>query len=316
MPIDPSDGEATRVPPATDGLVIGDFLIAGRRVFVRKTGNGATIDRRLVFEVATWLIYHLIVRVRGALRRRRKPGRTIWFTPDRPHPRYMVRSAAIWAGIGLARREDEADAAFFFEDATTSPAPASSCRRRINFGCTDISKSHVAAVFERAFGYPLSIDPEKWRGVAVEKSEANGTHDGRIISCPRPRRPGKAYQRLIDTIAADGYARDLRTHCVGGVPIIVWVKSRDPARRFLPPNRSATMHAPAAIFGADELRSIARFAEAMGADWCGLDILRDRDGRIYIVDVNKTDAGPIVALPLRRKLASIALLAASLERLL
>ena len=51
------------------------------------------------------------------------------------------------------------------------------------------------------------------------------------------------------------------------------------------------------VFSADELAMIARFNARMGLDWGGLDILRDRaDGRIYIVDVNKTDLGPVIAL--------------------
>ena len=67
---------------------------------------------------------------------------------------------------------------------------------------------------------------------------------------------------------------------------------------------------------AAERASIAAFAAAMGADWAGLDILRDRaSGRIYVVDVNKTDAGPIIALPFAEKLQSIALLAAALRDL-
>ncbi len=54
----------------------------------------------------------------------------------------------------------------------------------------------------------------------------------------------------------------------------------------------------------------------IGADWCALDILRDRDGRIYVVDVNKTDAGPIIALPMIEKLRSTAMLARALERMI
>ena len=44
-------------------------------------------------------------------------------------------------------------------------------------------------------------------------------------------------------------------------------------------------------------------------------MLRDADGRLYVVDVNKTDAGPIIALPLRQKLRSVALLAEALTAL-
>lgn len=43
----------------------------------------------------------------------------------------------------------------------------------------------------------------------------------------------------------------------------------------------------------EEQTRIARFAAAMRLDFKGLDVLRDRgDGRIYIVDANKTDTGP------------------------
>jgi len=282
-------------------------------VFLRKTGNSAALDRRLLAEVANWLCYQLVLRVVAGLRhlfRRSRPA--IWFTPDRPHPRYMVRAAAMWAGVRIARSSHDADAAFFFEDATRSANVARPAGRGFNFGCTDISKTRVARTFEDVFGYPLALDPTSWTGHAVEKSEVNGTHDGRIILCPQPAQPGKTYQRLIDTIAADGCARDLRTHCVDGRVVVVWEKLRAAEDRFLPPNLSVTRHAPERIFSADELQQIGTFARAMGADWCGLDILRDTDSRIYIVDVNKTDAGPIIALSLKEKLASTALLANAL----
>ena len=73
---------------------------------------------------------------------------------------------------------------------------------------------------------------------------------------------------------------------------------------------------PAEIFSADEIAAIGRFCAAMRLDWGGLDILRDRaDGRIYVVDVNKTDVGPVIALSLPEKLRSVALLASALRAL-
>lgn len=295
---------------------LGDFEISGGRVFLRKTGNSARLDGALVREVAIWLVYQLALRISASRHLFRANRPAIWFTPDRPHPRYMVRAAAIRAGIRIARTPAEADAAFFFEDATRSVPLPPPRAPGFNFGCTDISKSRVAEVFEAVFGYPLAIDPEAWSGEAVEKSEENGAHDGRIVTCPRPPTPGKAYQRLIDTIGDDGCARDLRTQCIGGKAMLVWVKRRSAAERFLPPNLSAVSRAPPQVFSETELGLIARFVRAMGADWCALDVLRDRDGRIYIVDVNKTDAGPIIALSLRQKRASTALLAEALLALI
>ena len=264
--------------------------------------------------MAIWTGCYLAVRL-AALRHlgRRRPA--IWFTPVVPHPRYMVRLAALWAGIRVARSPEAADAAFFFDDATVSAPPPPRHARALNFACADISKSRVAAVFAAVFGYPLAVDPAAWRGPAVAKSEANGTHDGRVVACPCPARPGVVYQRLIDSVAG-GVATDLRTQVVDGRVVAVWIKRRDAAARFRPANRDAALADPAAVFSPAETAHLVDFVAAMGADWAGLDVLRDRtDGRIYVVDVNKTDAGPIIALPFGQKLRSIAILARALTAL-
>ncbi len=282
-----------------------------------KTGNSAPVDRALLAEIAIWLGYHLLVRAHGMVRRmtsRRR--RAIWFAPDIPAGRYMVRSAALWAGIRVARSPQAADAAFYFDDSSCAVPPPPGNPRHFNFRCGDIRKSRIGAEFAEAAGYPLTVDPVTWHGEAVEKSERNGAHDGRIVRCPCPPRPGKTYQRLIDTVGEDGCTVDLRTHCVGGAPRIVWIKRRHPERRFLAANLSAVRCEPAAVFSASEIELIVRFLDRIGGDWCALDILRDRDGRIYVVDVNKTDAGPIIALPLAEKLASTAILAAALEEMI
>lgn len=305
-------------PVATPRKWFGAFTFADGRVYHAKTGNSAPVDLRLLAEVWSWLSFTAVLRARAAVRRlHRPPGPALWFAPDRPRSWYMIRAAAAWAGVRIVARPEDADAGFFFEDATASIAPAPRHPRSFNFGCTDISKSRVAAVFADVFGYALTIDPLTARGPAVEKGEVNGAHDGRIVQCPTPPRPGKTYQRLVDTVGEDGRACDLRTHCIGGEPVIVWVKHRAADKRFLPPNLSVTTRAPADVFSPEELALIGRFARAMRLDWGGLDILRDRaDGRIYVVDVNKTDAGPITALPLREKLASTAILADALAAML
>ncbi|QXQ04722.1 hypothetical protein KX816_10350 [Sphingosinicellaceae bacterium] len=314
-PVAATDPRPARpAPTPRRGIRFGDYRIGGGMVTLRKTGNAVPLDRRLFAEVAGWLVFQAALQVRRLGHRRSRT--TIWFTPDVPHPRYMVRAAALWAGIRVARSPASASVAFYFEDATTAAFPAVPATRGFNFACTDISKSHVAAMFEAAFGYPLALDPRRHSGPAVEKAEANGAHDGRIVECPCEPAPGKAYQRLIDTIDANGDAVDLRTHCIGGRPVVVWVKRRPAAVRFLAPNTAVARFAPAEIFSATEQAQIADFLGAMGADWASLDILRDRDGRIYVVDVNKTDAGPIVALSLREKLAGVAILARALEALI
>ena len=70
------------------------------------------------------------------------------------------------------------------------------------------------------------------------------------------------------------------------------------------------------MFTPAELDLIRAFTARMGLDWGGLDILRDRyDGRIYIVDVNKTDLGPVIALSWRDKVRSMNRLSQAFSRL-
>ena len=56
----------------------------------------------------------------------------------------------------------------------------------------------------------------------------------------------------------------------------------------------------------DEQAKIGDFTQAIGLDFGGLDVLRDRgDGRIYVVDANKTDMGPPSALSAQDKLKAM-----------
>lgn len=295
----------------TGTLWSSDFQFGGGRVKVRKTGADLALDRALIGDVALWLGYYAPVRLRGLLTALR-PGRPrIWFAPDRPRPWYLVWLAACWAGVGFARSPGEADAAFYFEDATAGAPPDCDAPRRFNFDCPDVSKSRVAQVFEATFGYPLTIDPGRWTGLAVCKGEGNGAHDGTLVQCPTPALPGRVYQRLIDTVEA-GEVVDLRTPCVGGEPVMVFVKRRPEGERFANFNTSVELKAPADVFSAEELTALRRFCAAMRLDWGGLDVLRDRaDGRLYIVDVNKTDMPPL-RLPWRQKMTAVARLADAL----
>jgi hypothetical protein len=312
------DVECGPLPPvgataSVDTGWIADFGWRGGRIEFRKTGHRVAVDAHFFAELFNWLVYlALLAVVAGWARLRRRNQMTIWYAPDRPRPWYLMRGAALWAGIGAAHDEPSADAAVYFDDATSGQAPASRAHKRLNFGCVDVSKSRVAQVFEETFGYPLAVDPAAVDGPIVEKSEVNGAHDGRVVRAPLRRRPGYVYQRLIET-GGGGLSQDLRTPCVGGAPVVVWIKAKPSSACFAIHNRRAVLRDPAEVFSPAELAAIRRFNDAMGLDWGGLDILRDRaDGRIYVVDVNKTDLGPVIALSWRDKIVSMQRLAAAL----
>ncbi|HEX5007019.1 MAG TPA: hypothetical protein VFV70_07895, partial [Hyphomonadaceae bacterium] len=223
----------------------------------------------------------------------------VWFTPDRPRPWYVVWSAATLAGIKFVRSEAEADAVFYFEDVTAGTPPRVAGHSVLNAGVTDISKTRVAEAFGRVAGYDLALDPMTHVGQAVEKNELNGKHDGRLVDCPTAPQPGKSYQRFIDS--SDGVtAFDYRTTIINRRPQFVLVKTKPAGDRFSIHNVTVTFHELADVFSAGEIDLIRYFAEEMQLDWGAFDVLRDRaSGRIYVVDVNKTDTGPAVDLSLK-----------------
>lgn len=296
-------------------LWTSDFHFESGRVRVRATGADLALDRGLVVDAALWLGYYIPVRLKGLWTSPVSPGPKVWFAPDIPRPWYLIWLAAVWSGARFARSPEDADAAFYFEDRTIGAPPACDLPRQYNFACADVSKSHVARVFEQVFGYALTVDPTTWTGLAVEKGEDNGAHDGRLVQCPRPALPGRVYQRVIDTVDGD-HVVDLRTPCIGGAPALVFIKRRPVPDRFANYNSSVALGRPEEHFSADELATIERFCVAMKLDWGGLDILRDRiDGRLYVVDVNKTDMPPL-RLPWLQKMDAVARLAKALTTMI
>jgi hypothetical protein len=218
--------------------------------------------------------------------------------------------------MDFARSPESADAAFYFEDKTVATPPAPQHMRAFNFGVGDVSKSTVARVMEEAFGYPLAVDPATHVGEAVEKGEGNGLHDGRLVICPIEPAPEKAYQRVIKTEGEDGWAYDLRTACVGRRPVVVFLKQKPAAARFSIQNTSVVVKTPEEVFSPAEIAQLERFCAAMQLDWAGLDVLREHaTGRLYVVDVNKTDTGPAVVLNWKDRARATTLLSDALREM-
>jgi hypothetical protein len=294
-----------------------DFEFRGGVVTVKKTGARLRIGPGLLGEVANWFAYYFVVEA-WRLRALGRRGPKIWFTPDRPRPWYLVWPVMHAAGARMAKKPEEADLVFFFDDVTESEPPETNISARlVNFHCDSISKSRVAQVFEEVFGYGLEVDPTEWAGPMVEKSEVNAAHDGRIVHGPCEARPGRAYQRVIDNSYQEGLVEDLRCPTLGGEIPIVFRKRRRLEDRFLNINSEVETADTADVFSADEQKKLGDFARAMRLDWGSLDVLRDKnDGRLYVVDVNKTDMGPPTALPLGKKIKATSALARAFARFL
>jgi len=276
------------------GNWLGDFRYENGRILVKSTGVWMKNDFQLWADIFRWLTYYIFVRWHGLWARR---GPRIYFTPHQPRPWYIVWAATVWGGMRFVRDLNDADASFYFEDQTQAAPPSPPTARAFNFQVADVSKSCVSRMMETAFGYPLAVDPTTFSGEAVEKGEGNGLHDGRIVICPTQSAPSKAYQRVIKTEGDDGWAYDLRTVCVDRRPIVVFLKKKPAAARFSIQNTSVVVKRPEEVFSPADIAQIEKFCEIMQLDWGGLDVLREHaTGRLYVVDVNKTDTGPAVVL--------------------
>lgn len=190
----------------------------------------------------------------------------------------------------------------YFEDAThgssdflKSTYPST---KILNETCIDISKKKVDAVHHDVFGYNTFIDPFTFSGNAVQKSDTNALHDGRLVTCPLSHKDeGSVYQVLLDNAFSETHVVDFRVPVIGAAIPVVYKKFKHMNVRFTNQVDHTELHEPNAVFSAEEQALLIAFAQAMGAEFCELDVLRHAgNGKIYAIDLNKTPYGPPAGL--------------------
>ena len=292
-----------------------DFEISRRQVYVKTTDVTVPITWAYTKDTIKWFSFFVLHKIRCAFKRKRFAVHSV---PAKPRAWYLLWAVGHAAGVDFTASAKKADAILYFEDQTTQSETTpldldAASKPAINQRCTDISKSKVASTFKAVFGYDLSVDPQSYDGPMVVKSEINGAHDGYIATGPLTPKPGWVYQKLIDN-SNDGFVDDIRCPSVNGDIPLIYIKRRPVDQRFENLNTSCTLHKTKNLLSAAEREQLKTFARAMHLDWGGMDVLRDRhDGRIYVVDVNKTDMGPPLALNLRDKFRSLKILSGALE---
>jgi hypothetical protein len=164
----------------------------------------------------------------------------------------------------------------------------------INIRCTDISKENVEVAFVKTFGYNSLVDPTTFRGLCIKKPNENAVGYGFVVECPTQRREQEfVYQKLIDA-RPDAHQREYRTPVILGEIPLVYVSRRDfPSSDLRDCQRHLLTPTPTAdIYSQDEIEKLLAFSGEIGMDIGELDILRDKnDGRLYILDANKTPTG-------------------------
>lgn len=241
--------------------------------------------------------------------------------PDYPSKRTTIAAIAKRLNFRLTNKPFRADVVLFFDDQTFKsvlPKEISRCSEVIlNEHCLDISKRMVDAIHLEVFGYNTFIDPLTFEGLAVEKSDTNAMHDGRYIQCPIDTvNKGSIYQRVIDNQCDEHRVMDYRVPIIGDEIPLVYRKFKSIQLRFTNDVLRSECSTPGDVFSELELSNIRAFARKMKADFCELDILRDKgDGKIYIIDLNTTPYGPPAKLGAKDRIAAIDQLSESFRKI-
>ena len=168
----------------------------------------------------------------------------------------------------------------------------------INGRCVDINKTTVMRLFAEIFGYHFAIDPRSYDRPYVRKSDLNAMHDGIECHAPSEQDPRYVYQRVINNATDDGMAEDLRFIYIDGLLDFAYRKVRPMATRFSNTNEAAYIIRTADVASASEQKQLASLCKSIGLQYGEIDALRDNDdGRLYVVDVNRTPHGPPNGLP-------------------
>lgn len=253
----------------------------------------------------------------------KKPRASLAFYPQPSGPWYNAWLASRMGGLKITKDPQTSDVVFVFDDKTESDTGAKLDpvlkEKAINARIDDISKTHVAKVFRDVFGYGVEIDPLTHHGKAVQKSDINATHDGQVIECPlspKDVRADRVYQKLVDSTFDGARSEDLRMAYVGKEIPVVFRKYKILEKRFGTDYDHVDVWGADKAFSKEEQALLIKFCDAMGLDFGAVDVMRDKhDGRIYVVDVNKT-CMPVLCLSQKEQRHAFRLIAASLLKLI
>lgn len=235
------------------------------------------------------------------IRNKKLKNKIILFYPGLPHHRTVIYKICRSLGVKIINTPDKQYDIFFSWDDNTFSLNNSlnnyninSSVVTINSGCIDISKNNVDEKFKIVFGYSLLVDPISYSGECVIKSDMNAMHDGKIIKCPVDEAAKDVvYQKIIDNSFDENYVKDIRVPVFKDSIPFVYFKFKKHTNRFTNKVDHVEVHKTEEIFTKLELNNILSFAEKIKLNYGELDVLRDnKDGKIYIIDVNKTPWGP------------------------
>jgi hypothetical protein len=227
------------------------------------------------------------------------PAKKIFFFPEKPHRKTALYKLCAVSGYAMNDINPERCGVHFFREDKTYVTLPKSCtfgtESFLNGKCTDISKKTVDNVFEWIFGYSAKVDPLNYEGKMIVKSNENGVKDGKIVRAPieyEEVKSDKVYQKEIENRNENGKHLEYRVCIYGNSIPLVKVRLKKSKNRFTAPSGNYRLTDPSNVFSSQELRKINAMAKYMNLDYGECDVLRDKnDGRLFVIDVNKTPYG-------------------------
>lgn len=225
----------------------------------------------------------------------------VLFLPEYPDKEFYT-IVAIFMRLGYFATQNPHtphDFAMSWEDVTwQAPCEALKVAARavpvVNLNCTDISKRRVENDFARVFGYSSFIDPATSTGRVVKKYDKNAS-GGFVIELPIEAghdTDGFVFQKLLDSSQGDCMIEYRVPIVLGRIPVAYTEYKDIPRDHIKTRKQKIELTEVDHIFSADEIKQILEFCTAIGLDFGELDIIRaNDDGRIYIIDANKTPGG-------------------------
>lgn len=246
----------------------------------------------------------------------------VCFWPELPYSVYVAPKVCYFLGRRLTGDlMGSGETLIYWMDQTYRPKLNRSelpltINKIVNEECWDISKSHLDKVHSQIFGYCLGVDPLRYHGTGVVKSDLNAKHDGKEMEFPlQSVDPSAVYQICIDNVKENGMVEDIRIPIFNGTAPFVYLKYRPRISRFSNVNHRVVIADLNDVLDDEEKELVFGLTRRMGLDYGELDCLRDsRDGKIYVVDINSTPAGPPNGLCKEDHFLAIELMAKSFSK--
>jgi len=153
----------------------------------------------------------------------------------------------------------------------------------LNKGCYDITKTRVANIFDN-----IIVNPEKYNGPVVRKTEKQGDDQETLIICPSQKEDEYIYRKFIDT-KRNNYYIDYRIFYFKDRKFLV---SKWKEHMFQEGGKYLWKEENINVIPEKKLKEIDNKCKKFGFDLGEIDLLQDNKNDVfYVIDINNTPGG-------------------------